>query len=237
MKLGIMQPYFFPYLGYWQLLNVVDKFVVLDDVSYIKRGWINRNRILVNSKPSYFTMPINKVSQNSQICDLTIHEANPWRKKILRSIEITYSRAPFFNQVFPQLENIIGNPANNLADYLLNQLSAIAALLNIETKIVPSSRKYENDNLSGERRIIDICRIESAGSYINLESGQVLYRNEAFHDSSVDLEFLKFNSIPYSQRVEGFVSHLSIIDVLMELGPKKTANKLNEFEVIRGHGI
>ena len=237
MKLGIMQPYFFPYLGYWQLLKTVDRFVVLDDVNYINRGWINRNRILINAEPSYITIPLRKVSQNMRICDLLIHEESPWRNKILRSIEHAYRRAPFFDSVFPLLEIIISNPVENLADYLLWQLQKVSSLLDIETDIVPTSRLYKNEDLSGERRIIDINIKESADNYLNLESGQSLYNAEAFSDASIRLEFIKYNAVPYFQRYPGFVSHLSIIDVLMELGPEKAASKLAEHELIQSEHI
>lgn len=232
MKLGIMQPYFFPYLGYWQLLNAVDKFVVFDDVNYISRGWINRNRILINAKPSFVTIPLQKASQNLRICDLTIHGGIPWRNKLLRSIEFAYRRAPFFVSVFPRIENVIRNPTENLADYVLSQLKMVAEILGVKTVIVPTSRIYKNDNLSGEERIIDICQKESADVYLNLENGLSLYTSETFNDSSLKLEFLKFNPEPYSQRSGRFVTHLSIIDVLMELGPAMTSRKLSEYDLV-----
>lgn len=233
MKLGIMQPYFFPYLGYWQLLNAVDKFVVLDDVNYINSGWINRNRILINSAPSFVTIPLQKASQNVHICDLTIHNERLWRNKVLRSIELAYHRAPFFVSVFPQIESIIKSPIENLGDYLLSQLKMVAALLGIKTDIIPTSRVYKNDFLSGEERIIDITKKESADTYLNLESGQSLYNIETFNNASIKLEFLKYDSVPYLQRGREFVSHLSIIDVLMELGPAMASSKLYEYDLLQ----
>ena len=107
MKLAIMQPYFFPYVGYWQLLNAVDRFVVYDDVNYIKGGWINRNRILINGKPSYITIPLNRASPNNLICDLTLQTSPVWRRKMIKSIENTYRKAPYFDEIFPTIEKSI----------------------------------------------------------------------------------------------------------------------------------
>ena len=139
MRLGIMQPYFFPHVGYWQLLNVVDRFVIYDDVSFIKGGWVNRNRILINGGPSYITAPLSHASPNKRICDLSLQVQPDWRRKISKSIENTYRRSPYFSEVFPEIEQQLGCPASNLADYLANHLRAMATLLGINTEFVVTS--------------------------------------------------------------------------------------------------
>ena len=104
MKIAIMQPYFFPYLGYWQLMNIVDKFVIYDDVNYIKRGWINRNRILVEGKPFYIHVPVMKASQNKIINEMEVFVDSSLRKKELKTIELAYKKAPFFDSVYPLIK-------------------------------------------------------------------------------------------------------------------------------------
>ena len=217
MRLAIMQPYFFPYLGYWQLLNTADRFVIFDDVNYIKRGWINRNRILVNGEPKYITVPLNQSSQNKRICDLTLLSSTDWRKKLVRSIEYSYRKAPCFPEIFPIIEKIICHKALNLSEYLANQLVTLAELLRIDTEFVMSSRCYQNDSLTGPERILDICRRENATTYINPEGGYELYDTAAFESEDIDLRFLVMRPVAYKQRSTGFVPFLSIIDALMEV--------------------
>ena len=102
MKIGIMQPYFLPYIGYWQLLNAVDKYVIYDDVNYIKGGWINRNRILINKEPKYFNVKLNGASPNKLINEVEVSNDNIWQKKLLKTIEENYKKAPFLKKFFPQ---------------------------------------------------------------------------------------------------------------------------------------
>lgn len=122
MKIAIMQPYFFPYLGYWQLMNIVDKFVIYDDVNYIKRGWINRNRILVEGKPFYIHVPVVKASQNKIINEMEVFVDSSLRKKELKTIELAYKKAPFFDSVYPLIKDIINTEQNRLSEYLIKSL-------------------------------------------------------------------------------------------------------------------
>lgn len=236
MKLAIMQPYFFPYLGYWQLLNLADRFVIYDDVNYIKRGWVNRNRILINGKPSYITVPLNQLSQNKRICDISLQPALVWRRKMIRTIENTYRKSPYFFEIFPVIEKLVNYEADSLSEFLSNHLMALATVLGIKTSIVITSRSYHNDNLSGQERIIDICKREDASIYINLQGGQELYDVGIFRKSNIELRFVAMRSVPYSQRYSGFFSHLSIIDVLMGIGAQGVRQNLNKFDQIMSDG-
>ncbi|MGR9087960.1 MAG: WbqC family protein [Gammaproteobacteria bacterium] len=234
MKLAIMQPYFFPYLGYWQLLGAVDRFVVLDDVGYINRGWINRNRILINGRPVYLTIPIQQASQNKRICDLSLQPGVAWRDKLLRMIENTYRKAPYFSEVFPVADRIIRHDAENLSDYLLNQLHALADFMSIRPEWVNTSRSYPNQELSGQERILDICRREGAATYINPEGGQALYDRGLFREKGIDLRFVVMRPLPYRQRSADFTPYLSIVDALMELGRDGIQRHLESFELSEG---
>ena len=140
MKLAIMQPYFFPYIGYWQLLNAVDRFVIYDDVSFIKGGWVNRNRILINGKPSYITVPLSHASPNRRICDLSLRASPSWQRKMIKSIENTYRRSPYFSESFQEICKQLEYKATNLADFLAHHLGAMTTLLGINTEFVTTSR-------------------------------------------------------------------------------------------------
>jgi hypothetical protein len=231
MKLAIMQPYFFPYIGYWQLLNAADRFVIYDDVNFIKQGWINRNRILINGAPRYITVPLDGASPNKRICDIAVQGAQRWRSKTIKSIECAYGKSAFYSAVFPEIERQIRHESVNLAEFLAAHLTSMAEFLGIETEIIPSSRVYSNSDLSSQERIIDICRREGASAYINLPGGRELYDAESFGAANVNLEFLSSRISPYRQRTANFVPNLSVIDALMETGTDGVAERLCEFDL------
>lgn len=236
MKLAIMQPYFFPYLGYWQLINSVDRFVIYDDVNFIQRGWINRNRILINGQPSYITIPLLRASQNRKICDISVEAAPVWRRKMISSIEHAYRKAPFFSAVFPEIERLIRCDDSSLSGLLSRQLIDTARFLGIGTEFVTSSGRYGNGDLAGQDRILDICEREGATCYVNLPGGQQLYDSEVFRRSRVDLRFVTVDISPYRQRSADFVPNLSIIDALMEIGVEGVRKCLAEAELTAAAG-
>ena len=213
--LAIMQPYFFPYLGYFQLIAAVDKFVLLDDVNYIQRGWINRNRLLMNGAPHIFTIPLRGASQNRLICDIALLEEPAWRDKLLRTLRQAYGRAPYYRVVAERLERVIGHPTLRLDDFLLNSLREIMDYLSLETELVRTSRVYDNASLIGQERILDICLKEHATRYINPIGGTALYQREAFLQQDIALHFLQSRPVSYSQGKKAPISGLSIVDVLM----------------------
>lgn len=222
-----MQPYFFPYLGYFQLMTEVDAFVIFDDVNFINRGWINRNRINVNRAPHLITVPLKQASQNKLICEICMNDDLLWRDKLLKTIRQAYSRAPQFARVFPLVERIVRHPAGNLADYLRHSLINLRDFLGLGTEIISSSRRYENANLTGQSRIIDICLREHSGIYVNAIGGKELYEHTAFELAGVKLQFLQPALPPYDQSGAEFMPGLSIIDVLMNNDGLSVTNMLN----------
>ncbi len=225
--IAIMQPYFLPYIGYFQLMAAVDKFVVFDDVSFINRGWINRNRLLLNGAAHTFTVPLRGASQNRLIFEVELDDSQVWREKLLRTIRHTYGKAPGYAQVMPLLERIITYSSNRLDEYLLNSLREVASYLSLSVEIVSSSRIYGNAGLKGQERILDICRQERADTYINPIGGIDLYEREVFSTRNIALKFLHSRPIEYRQEKYEHVSWLSMVDVLM----------FNELEVVRRYLI
>ena len=213
-----MQPYLFPYVGYFQLIHSVDRFVVYDDVAYIKQGWINRNRMLINGEPSFFTVPIKHASSFASIRDTLIdddQQHEQWPERLLKSFDNAYRRAPEFARVFPLLESVFAKKPLRIAELALASLKAVARFLDIETMFVESSSSYGNAHLKGEERVLDICAAEHATEYINVPGGRTLYSSERFAARTVKLSFLEPRSIEYRQFGGAFVPSLSIVDVLM----------------------
>lgn len=232
MKIAIMQPYLFPYLGYFQLINAVDKFVIYDDVNFINRGWINRNKILVNNKANLFTIPLQKSSQNKLINEIQLSNSISSREKVLDTIHRSYKKAPRFDEVFKLVSDILFYPENKISGFIYKALLELNKFLNIETQVIESSSEYNNSHLKQERRILDICKKEEAEYYINLMGGMDFYPVKTFMENNIKIKFIKSRVIRYKQFNNNFIDSLSIIDVLM-FNSKETVRKyLNEYDLI-----
>lgn len=215
MRLGIMQPYFFPYIGYWQLINAVDKYVIYDDVNFIKGGWINRNMILINGERKQINLRMYNASPNKLINEIEILDDDIYMNKLLKSIEFNYKKAPYFYDAFPTIEMIIKQDEKNLAKYLEFGIKKVCNYLSIETQIIISSEIEKNNELRGQDKIFDICKLYRANEYINAIGGQKLYSYNEFRNQGIELKFLKTGEIEYKQFKNKFVPNLSIIDVMM----------------------
>ncbi|MFT4848223.1 MAG: hypothetical protein ACJAT1_000060 [Marivirga sp.] len=231
MKIAIMQPYFLPYLGYLQLINAVDKFVIYDDVHFINRGWINRNRILINSKVSFITLPLLKASQNSLINELYIVPESKWKSKMIKTVEVNYKRAPYFDQVYPIFENIIHQSSNHLATFLHYSLIQLLDYLKIDTELIPSSSIYKNQDLSGQDRILDIVMKEGSEWYINPIGGTDLYDKNLFVGNGIKLSFLKMEAFKYDRFNEFQEPILSILDLMMFSSVNEIQGYLSKYKL------
>lgn len=232
MKLAIMQPYIFPYIGYFQLIKAVDKFVIYDDVNFINRGWINRNRILVNGKDSLFTIPLKEASQNKLINEIEVNWDDAWKSKWLKTLEQSYKKAPYFQQVRPIIEQTLGQEKTIFSEIIVENLKLINAYLDITTEIISSSSIYQNTELKAQTRIVDICLKEKANHYINPIGGIELYQKEVFEKQGMQLNFIKSKAVQYPQLKNDFVPWLSIIDVLMFNSVEQIQTFLDSYELV-----
>lgn len=232
MKIGIMQPYFLPYIGYWQLMNAVDRYVIYDDVNYIKGGWINRNRILVEGQPKYFNLQLIGASSNKKINEVGINRDYRIIGKELRIIEGAYKKAPFYNIMKPFIEKILQCESNNLSKYLKNSFDIICSYIGITTELIFSSELDKDCNLKGQEKIISICKLLGATEYYNAIGGQQLYSYSDFMNHNIILKFLKTNDIEYRQFNNIFQKNLSIIDVLMFNSKERVSQMLQDFNLI-----
>lgn len=227
-----MQPYFFPYIGYFQLINAVDTFVIYDDVNFITKGWVNRNSILSNGERLLLTLPLEKSSQNKLINEIDIVNDTKWKAKTLKTIVNTYSKAPYFNEIKLLIEKLIENAEGNLAEYNFYTLKAISEFLEIKTQFVFSSKEYQNKDLKAQDRILDICKTANCKNYINPIGGVELYDKNLFLDNGITLNFLQTNKIEYKQLKNEFVPWLSIIDVLMFNSKEEIKKMLTEYTLV-----
>ena len=230
MKLGIMQPYFLPYIGYLQLMKIVDKYVIYDDVNFIKRGWINKNDILLNSQSFLFTLNLLGASQNKLINEILVSDN---QLKLLKTIQSAYQKAPYFSTVFPMVEKIIGYEDKNLARYIGNSLIQIVNYLQFDTELIYSSDIQEKDNsLRAQDKVLNICAVMGATEYINAIGGMELYSKERFSKRNIKLSFLKTQPVEYKQLNNLFVPYLSILDVLMFNSIEQIYELLEQYELV-----
>ncbi|NIJ53350.1 WbqC family protein [Dyadobacter arcticus] len=232
MTIAIMQPYIFPYIGYFQLINAVDKFIIYDDVNFINKGWINRNNILVGGNSHLFTIPLKDASQNKLIYEVELARNDPWQKKFLKTIQQSYQKAPYYQKVFVLIEEIVNLEVQTICELALYAMSRFSAAMEIETQITPSSTIYNNKHLKGQERILDICKQENASHYINPIGGMELYDKGRFENEGIKLDFMKSVSSPYPQFKNAFVPWLSVIDVLMFNNPKEIRKQLEAYQLI-----
>jgi len=233
VKLAIMQPYLFPYVGYYQLMHAVDRFVIADDVTFIKQGWINRNRLLINGSAAYFTVPVRRHPADALIRDVEIDDGQGtrWRGAMLKTIANFYRRAPSFGRVYPMVERVIGGPFTNIADMARASLREVCQYLGMTVSIVESSAAYGNAHLKGQDRVIDTCRAEGASDYVNAIGGRALYSHEAFLAHGIRLRFITTEAIEYRQFDPPFVPSLSIVDLLMFNAPERARELLTRYQL------
>lgn len=232
MKVGIMQPYFFPYLGYWQLINAVDQYVLLDDVNFITRGYINRNSILINGAPHKFSISLQKPSQNKLICETKLNFPLKERHSFLKMVEMAYKKAKYFEDIYPEIEKIVLFDEDDLTGFIENSIKTIQNYIGGTATILRSSKIEKDTSLKAQARIIEINKKLGATHYINAIGGQALYDKESFYEEGIDLKFIKMLPIAYQQYENTFVPNLSIIDVLMFNSRQQVQVLLNQYELI-----
>jgi hypothetical protein len=252
MKLAVMQPYIFPYLGYFQLINSVDKYILYHRLTFIKDSWMNRNRILHTGmgEPFLFTIPLLGKSSNELINKVKIHNQFNWQKKLLSTVFFNYKRAPYFTHVYPLVEKIINFPCEYLNELNCNSVTEIAHYLNINTLISTDEPYFDDmEQILSQRdvyfpdydvdqypvkvlRALEICKKEGAHIFYNAIGGRQLYDQKLFKKHDIELQFIKTKPYVYRQFQQPFVPDLSIIDVMMFNPPEKITELLNHFELV-----
>lgn len=257
MKLAVMQPYFLPYLGYFQAIAAVDKYVLYDHLTYILNGWINRNRIRQRNMPvSYITVPIMQKSSYELIANTLIDNTKSWKKKILTTIRQSYSKADYLEEIYPLIEEILGCNHKTISELNSKSIIKICEFLEIKTEIVTDMTPYmkiegglnlvESGDYSAfpymekthpikkVARAIALCKCENADIFINAIGGTELYDKSEFSKYEISLQFIKMNEIRYPQKCNdgSFEPNLSIVDVLMHNGKERTKQLLKEYTLV-----
>ena len=232
MKIAIMQPYTFPYIGYFQLIYACDVFVFYNDVNFIKKGFVNKNYILNQGQRTAFTIPCKAISQNKKINKTEISLTSEFTFKFIKTLEYSYKKAPFYNDVFPLLKNYLTHfNGRTISDFAISSILLVCNYIGLEKKFKLSSKAYDNSDLKKEYRLKDIALKENSEVYINTIGGKTLYSKERFFKEGIELKFLESNDIEYKQFNEEFVPWLSIIDVMMFNDKKTILDFLKQYKL------
>ena len=233
MSIAIMQPYIFPYIGYFQLIHAADKFVFYDDVNYINRGWINRNRILLNQKEYLFSVPLSKASQNRLINEIETSIDDKFIAGFLNTLQQAYKKAPHYADVKRIIEIVFAKNNLLISSLAINSVNEVCSYLGIDKEFQLSSAIYgQSKELKKADRLIKICLEAGDTKYVNAYGGSEIYTKEYFDERGVQLSFLKSESVVYDQKNEAFTPWLSIIDVLMFNSPEQVRNLLSQYTLI-----
>ena len=242
-KLAIMQPYLFPYLGYFQLIKSVDIFVLYDEVNFIKKGWINRNRLLeVNKEPVYFTIPIKQQSSFKKIKHTKIVD-HTWKKSLLNLIHYNYKKSPFYKETIPLIVKLLNCNSQYISILNKSSIAQLTNYLSIDTRIVTDMKfdifeaqllhtKHASKYPLKEKRVIELCKLFGASSYTNTINGKALYSKPNFIEHGIELKFIQMASLTYKQNASIFYDKLSIIDVLMNCGQEYTKKLLLQYKLL-----
>ena len=233
-----MQPYIFPYIGYFQLINYVDKWVIFYDTQYIAKGWINRNRILhpeINKQWQYFTVPLKKHSRDSNIKDLEINQSIKWQEELFGKLSAYKRKAPYYAATIALVNDCLAFECSTLSQWLEYSLKSVCAYLDIPFNYAVFSKmkiNTENVNHPGQWAL-EIADAMQAGEYVNPHGGFEVFRESDFSARNIKLHFLKPGLTPYVQRRGCFVPGLSIIDIMMWKDKDEINAMLNDFTIVK----
>lgn len=225
-----MQPYFFPYEGYFQLLASADEIVLLDDVQFTRKGWINRNRI-ARDQELQISIPVSANSRSALISEMEISPSF-FPGQLIKQLEHTYSKSENFEEIISLLKVVINNDDVRLCSWLRNSLEVINTYLGISTKILYSSEIDPSPSARGSQRIINLCEKRNATTYVNLSGGRNLYSHEEFSNRNIELKFIESNLSKYPRKNQSFIPALSIIDLMMYINCIDLRSRIqNDFSI------
>lgn len=235
-SVAIMQPYLFPYIGYMNLVYASDKFVFYDDVNFINKGWINRNRIILMNKPFRFTLPLKAKTQTKLIKDIEILDLKDFTEKFISQIDISYKNSSNKNAVLTYIQNVLNSEKKYISDLAISSVKNFFKYIGVEKEFFISSKKFSSTKkLRGIERLVSISKKLNCENYLNLIGGLSLYKKEDFKTKDVQLKFVKPSLLPYKQpnlNSDNFYPSLSIIDVMMNQSADEIHNQLESYHLL-----
>jgi len=232
MRLGVMQPYFFPYAGYFMYIDSVDRFVLYDDVNFIKGGWINRNRICLHNKEQWIRVPMIKASSNKKINEIHLEPSDSWKKDLLTTLRYAYKDAPHYAAVHEVVASAISPQHKTLDEVARASVQGVCNYLNLDCELIPTSAKYQNQELDRVSRLTDICGKEGISTLVQPPGSTSLYSKEEMNSRGVELLFLAPELNPYDRAGCNESRGLSIIDLLANLSVNESKAYLKNYTLV-----
>lgn len=231
-KVAIMQPYVFPYIGYFQLIHAADIFVFYDDVNFIKKGWINRNQIILNQQAYKFTIPLVGASQNKLINEIPVLWESKFDQKLIQQLELGYKTAPYLSDVLGLVQEVFSDKSSNISELAQKSVRLTCQYLGLEKKFYVSSELGVSKDMGRADRLIEITKHFGTEQYINAINGRDLYSKVDFKQMGVDLAFVSPILNKYKQgNLIDFIPSLSILDVLMWNEKSEISEMLKSYEI------
>jgi hypothetical protein len=232
MKLGLMQPYFFPYLGYFQLMKCVDRFIFFDTPQYERRGWMNRNRIVsINEGFSYITVPVIKAPQKTPLNKILIDETQDWRRRMISQMAVYKKLAPYYKETLSFFSQIINTRFSSIAE--LNIASAVGVFdylgLPLDYVVLSALNLNFEEINAPDDWALNITKALGYDEYINAPGGKAIYSSAKYADNNIRLRFINPSLAPYVQLPGRFESGMSIIDVMMFNPPERIREMLDDY--------
>ena len=233
-RVAVMQPYLFPYIGYFNLTAAADVFVFYDDVAYIKQGWINRNKLLLNGEASYFTVPVKRCQINTPINMVEVKITEEWLVRFYKTLRFNYAKSPYFSDVSELVMSVLNASFPSISEMAEESVISTLTYVGLRKNIVRSSKSFsDNKNLGRAERLIDICKQLDADCYVNSIGGKGLYHENEFSKKEIELRWLKPQLMPYGPSTRAFVPGLSVIDLLMWAGQDECLECFNDYELLK----
>lgn len=236
MRVAINQPYFFPYLGYFSLIKQTEQFVLLDEVQFIKQGWIHRNRVLSEGGSwNYIRVPLEKYRQKDLISEVRINNKEEWRNEIFKHLLYYKKRAPYYQETIDTVEKALNIDTDSIVRLNEHSLRVICNYIGIpaDFKIFTEMGLVVERSEAPDEVPLNICEaLGNVTEYWNLEGGASFYDRSKFEKAGIAIKFLKSNLLEYPQIQGGFEKALSILDVMMFNEPKKIRDMLDDFILI-----
>lgn len=229
MNLGVMQPYFFPYLGYFELIQKTDRWVVFDTVQYNARSWMNRNRILHPIEGTqYIGVPVRHAPKGTPIREIRLIDKAAAERRVLGQLAHYRRHAPYYEAVTGLVGGTFAVASDRLVDVNLAGLSAVCRYLAVPFtwQLCSDLRINGADIGHAGAWALAIARHLDASRYINPPGGRILFRPEEWREAGIELRFTEPPTLRYSCAPYEFVEHLSILDVLMWMSPDKVRSAL-----------
>lgn len=235
MKIAIMQPYFFPYLGYFALIKHTEQFILFDTPQFIRHGWIERNQILKqDGNKLYIKVPLIKHSRESRIMEVLINNNEDWQNKILAQLAPYKKKAPYYYNVTKLIKEIFNYKTDSIVDFNFHSLRLVCNYLNIDTPIKIWSKmdvKIEDANAPDEWAL-NICKALKAETYYNPIGGTSFFDTEKYINSGIEIKFMEIIPTKYNQISNEFVPYLSVIDVMMFNSKEDIQEMLNQYTLV-----